>query len=300
MAARSTTIRRWLLGKDYYWRYVANFKPWLSYQVGGRKDLTGVQQLLLNDLRRDGVGITTVDELFGSTALFEELDVMVQSLEKRLANKIAKAREKKDSPGFKTYLTELLGPRPVLDPSDICVRLALEPAVLNIATAYLGMYARLRFFNVWHNFSSDSPARDSQLWHRDPEDENMFRMFVYLSDVDEGAGPLVYAPGTHKRGKTKGEPETFGEEYSTARRADDEHMDCVVPEKRWITATGRKGTVVLADTWGWHKGGLSRRQDRIAYNCMFTSQATTRGEYFERKCAMPRYLEREVAFALGA
>lgn len=162
------------------------------------------------------------------------------------------------------------------------------------------MYTRLRAFNVWHNFASKKDPRNSQLWHRDPEDRYILKMFVYLTDVSEGSGPLIYARGTHVQGSIKSLPESFKDPETTARRSNDAQMSAVVPKDRWITAVGPKGTVVFADTRGYHKGGLVREGDRVLYNCMFTSQASTRAEYFERKLAIPASFDSALAFALGA
>jgi hypothetical protein len=123
-------------------------------------------------------------------------------------------------------------------------------------------------------------------------------MFVYLTDVNEGGGPLFYAPATHGLGRVKSRPKAFKEEGSGATRSTDEQMCVVVPKERWITAIGSKGTVVFADTRGYHKGGLARECDRIVYTCMFTSQASTALEYIERKLPMPTYSDQAMAFAL--
>jgi hypothetical protein len=97
-----------------------------------------------------------------------------------LSSTINQTREQADTSGFKTYLLELLGPRPVLDPKDIFVRFGLQPTILNLVNAYLGMYVRLKAFNVWHNFPSSSPPRDLQLWHRDPEDRHLVKLLAHV------------------------------------------------------------------------------------------------------------------------
>src|SRR5207302_3788704 len=58
-------------------------------------------------------------------------------------------------------------------------------------------------------------------------------------------------------------------------RSDDEQMARVVSKDKWITAIGPKGTMLFVDTSGFHKGGLVRQKDRILYNCMFNSVATS-------------------------
>jgi hypothetical protein len=285
---------------DFYWRYVANCKPWSAYKLD-RTSLNDTQRLLLRDLRRDGIVLTTVKELMREVSLFEQLETAVWTLERTtLSGEVRRAREGAETPGFKTYLIELLGPCPVLNPNDIFVRFALQPAVLNLVNRYFGMYTRLRAFNVWHNFASKKDPRNSQLWHHDPEDNYILKMFVYLTDVNEESGPLIYAPGTHAQGSIKSAPESFKDSETTARRSNDAQMSAVVPKDRWIAAVGTKGTVVFADTRGYHKGGLVREKDRVLYNCMFTSQASTRSEYFERTLPIPDSPDKALAFALGA
>lgn len=265
-----------------YWKYVANWRACLNYRLGGAGRLTPVAAGIVRSLRRSGIAITSATELFGQTDLFDELAQEVSKLERDLAADIERARRQKDDEGFKRYLVELLGPRPVLDPASIFVRMALASPVLEIANGYFGMMSRLRFYNVWRNFSSASPARNSQLWHRDPEDRYILKMFVYLSDVDDGAGPMFYAPGTHGYGNVVGEPRLRSERGTTALRAADADMEAIVGRDKWVKAEGPKGTIVFVDTRGYHKGGLARTQDRLVYNCMFTSGASTRGDYFER------------------
>lgn len=285
---------------EFYWRYVANCKPWGEYQLD-RTSLNDTQRLLLRDLRRDGIALTTVKELMREVSLFEQLETAVWTLERTtLSGDVHRAREGAETPGFKTYLIELLGPCPVLDPNDIFVRFALQQAVLNLVNGYFGMYTRLRAFNIWHNFASKKDPRNSQLWHRDPEDHYILKMFVYLTDVNEESGPLIYAPGTHAQGSIKSAPESFKDSETTARRSNDAQMSAVVPKDRWITAVGPKGTVVFADTRGYHKGGFVREGNRIVYNAMFTSQASTRGEYFERDLPIPKFHNKALRFALGS
>jgi hypothetical protein len=172
---------------------------------------------------------------------------------------------------------------------------------LGIVNSYYGMLTKLRSFNVWYNFPTQEDARESQLWHRDPEDRLILKMFVYLTDVDEKTGALSYVPGTHNQGTLKIAPRStlIKEGRLTVRRVDDLHMNAAVPKELWVTAVGPKGTVVLVDTRGYHKGGLVLEGERIVYTCMFTSQASTCPELFKRQHRIPGCVDRAVAFAIG-
>src|SRR5262249_25095329 len=148
-------------------------------------------------------------------------------------------------------------------------------------------------------FTPHPPTRRSQLWHRDPEDYLILKVFVYVTDVDEGAGPFTYAPGTHLKGTIHEEPEYFREPNRKAKRSEDEQMAAIVPTDRWISAVGPPGTIIFPDTRGYHKGGMARTKDRIMYNCMFTSPASKTKEMFQRPADVSAQgLNREQKFAL--
>ncbi|NUO62694.1 MAG: hypothetical protein HOQ11_01040 [Gemmatimonadaceae bacterium] len=264
------------------WRYGYNLGPTLSHHLH-RARLAGEASRVLADLNRDGIAVTSVDALLGGSSLFPDLLGAVGSIQRERADDIARARANAvdDSAiGQKTFLMEYLGRNPVLEPDSIFARFALQAPLLDVANAYLGMYTRMRYYNVWHTFASTGKARESQLWHRDREDLFIMKVFVYLSDVTPGAGPFTYAPRTHRRGVVRRDPEFFLE--GKVKRTDDDQMSAVVPRERWITGTGVKGTIIFADTNGYHKGGLARETDRLMYTCMYTSQASESEEFFVR------------------
>jgi hypothetical protein len=282
------------------WRYVFNLAPTLAYQFG-KQTLSGEAARVLADLNRDGVAITSVSRLFGQNPHYDELSSAVDKLEKvELADQLAALRESSDEKsaiGQKTFIFPLLGERPLLDADTIYARFGLQQPVLHIANAYFGMYTRLRYYNVWHTFATQSDARESQLWHRDREDHLVLKMFVYLSDVDEGAGPFTYAPGSHPKGRLRREPEHFME--GNVRRSNDEQMAEAISRERWLPCVGPKGTIVFADTRGYHRGGLARERDRLMYTCMFTSPASQSEEFFRRTAPVAPPTSKELAFALA-
>jgi hypothetical protein len=298
MRSRASRLCSAIDQDERHWRYVANFKPWIMYHLS-QQPLTDLQRLLLDSLRCHGITITTVEDL-GAQDAFEELEKAVWALETSLSSTINQTHEQTDPSGLKTYLLALLGPRPVLDPQDIFVRFGLQPVILNLVNAYLGMYVRLRAFNVWHNFPSSSSPINSQRWHRDPEDRYLVKLFVYLTDVTDAPGPLTYALGTHGLGSTKSRPHAARAEGTGALRSTDAQTSVVVSKARWLTTMGPKGTVVLADMRGYHKAGLARDHDRILYTCMFVSQASPFLEYFERKTPIRISSDRALAFALDS
>ena len=259
---------------DLTWRYGFNFKPTLSYLFTPQR-LSEEARRVVHDLDENGIAITSIERLLEGHSVFRELSCAVEALESKRTSILTEKREKahqSEAIGEKTFNIELLGSRPELDLQSVYARFALQPGILQIANCYFRMYTRLRYYNVWHTFASDARPRESQLWHRDREDRFILKMFVYLSDVDDDAGPLTYAAGSHLKGGLCREPQFFIE--GGVKRSTDSQMAAVVPRTKWITATGRRATVVFADTRGHHKGGLARKRDRLMYLAMFTSQAS--------------------------
>jgi len=230
---------------------------------------------LVRRLNSYGVAFSSVEQLFGNEPDFPVLDSAVNELLLSKTEEIrglrCKAIEK--NVGSKTFNLEALGSELVFDPNSIFSRYALKRSLLDIANAYFGMCAKLRYYNVWYTFATEVSARESQLWHFDREDNYILKVFLYLDDVDEGAGPFTYAPGTHKKGKYRSiKPEYFLE--GGVRRTTDEQMNAVYPEDKWVRAVGKKGTIIFADTRGYHKGGEARTKDRLMFTCMYTSPAS--------------------------
>ena len=255
------------------WR-LFNLGPTLTYRRSGQRP-SGEAARVLAALQRDGVAVSSVSALLGSDDLLREMQQAAAVLEEQKAEQLAATRRAaadRGHVGQKTYLVELLGSIPTADPCSPWARMALSPQVRGVANGYFGMLTQVRDYNVWRNVRSDSPLRESQLWHRDwREDHYVLKAFVYLEDVDDGRGPFTYVPGTHVRGQKRVDPVTALE--GTNRRATDDQMAAVVPRSEWLSATGAAGTLLFADTTGWHKGGSARTGDRLLYTCLFGSQA---------------------------
>ena len=280
------------------WRYAYNLAPTLR-QKRREAPLTGEAARVLADLNRDGIAISSVQALLGKDSPYAEMLKTVKRLELDKAGEIASARASAvdETTGKKTFLLEYLGRNPVLDPKSVYARLAVGTPLLRIANAYLGMYTRLRYYNIWHTFATQSKPRESQLWHRDREDLYILKVFIYLKDVDLGAGPFTYAPGTHRKGAVKQEPEYFLE--GRVKRTEDDHMAAVLPRDRWKIANGPAGTIIFADTNGYHRGGLARTSDRVMYTCMYTSKASESEEFFVRSIEPPPLNGDAESFALN-
>jgi hypothetical protein len=267
--------RRW----ELTWRYGLNLTSTLSYRTTAER-YSGETARVLAELNRNGIAISSVGALLGCTSDYPTLLDAVRELMRANVERIEEARRALHASGSgalgKTYVFNLLGDRPVLDPESVYGRIALAGPVRQIAEGYYKMHCRLREYNVWLNLANQNEASQSQLWHRDPEDRYILKMFLFLADVDEGAGPFTYACGTHQKGSFRTQPAFLYKDGGTPRSSD-EQMAAVVPRDQWVTALGPAGTIVFADTRGFHKGGLARHRDRVVFVTLFCSPGAARG-----------------------
>ncbi len=275
----TSTIRpllRSVKRNELVWRLGSNFSPTVAYRTRGDRQLSEVQSRVVDGLNKNGIYLTTTDEFFDENSTFGDIQkAAVELLTDRKAD-IAALKSQADNPGEiggKTFNLECLGSTLSFDPTSTFARFALNDSFLKIADAYLKMHAKLRYYNLWYTAASASTPRESQLWHFDREDHYILKVFLYLDDVDEGGGPFTYAPGTHKKGKYCSiKPEFFLE--GGVRRSTDEQMNAVFPNENWVKGIGKTGTLIFADTRGFHKGGEARTKDRLMYTCMYTSHAS--------------------------
>jgi len=277
------SFRKTLRRNSFVWRYAYNFAPTFAYSLNNASPADEVSRVV-KDLNRSGIALTNVNRLLPDACVFSSLVAEVQALEREKAEELENTRQNANAPltkEKKPFLVQLLTSRPELDPNSIFAKFALESGALEVANRYFGMFTRLREYNVWHNFPVNGAPQSSQLWHRDREDRMILKMFVYLSDVDESAGPFSYAPGTHAKGAFRREPEFSLE--GGVKRTNDEQMAAIVPVEKWIRAIAPRGTIIFADTAGFHKGGYCTGRDRLMYVGMFTSPASESAELFDRR-----------------
>ena len=289
--ARST-LREYSRSSDFAWRYLLNLRPTLLHGLRERP-LKGETARVLRDLDRDGIALTSVAKLFADDRYLHELAAAADELQKRMAGLLTAARPAANDPDAedrKPFVVPLLGetsPRLAEEarrPTSVFARYPLEDPISRVADAYFGMYARFHHYNVWRSLPTRLPARESQLWHRDPlpEDRYVLKVFTCLTDVDDGSGPLFYATGTHHKGKVRREPEYLYKDGRTPR-SDDDQMARVVPPAGWVKGVGPAGTIIFADTRGYHKGGLARHRDRLVHLGVFRPPGLRHGGLSTRR-----------------
>lgn len=261
--------------QDFFWRYGFNLMPLVKYRLAAKNGICRKVEQIVEDLNHDGIAVTTFDDLIGDENLFAELETETGKLIAARSRELQELRRaaNEEKIGSKTFNVELLGSEVDFNPEIVFARLALNETFLAVAREYFGMLVKMRYYNVWQTFASNAAPRESQLWHYDREDKLILKVFLYLKDIDLGAGPFTYAPRTHQKGALRGRDPEFHLE-GKVRRTTDEQMSKIVSAENWVRGTGKKGTLIFADTRGYHKGGEARTSDRLMVTCMYTSPAS--------------------------
>jgi hypothetical protein len=131
--------------------------------------------------------------------------------------------------------------------------------VLRIARAYLGCSPTISGIGLNWSFPSSGQVVDVQCFHRDPDDWRFFKLFVYLTDVDDHSGPHEFIAGSHRSSGR-----IFSKPYT------EEEVERVYGQKRIIKIVGPKGTTFVADTWGVHRGQVPTTQPRLLLQVQYS------------------------------
>lgn len=122
----------------------------------------------------------------------------------------------------------------------------LSPQILDLAEGYIGLPVRYLGVEVKRELLNAAARRSAhevvRRWHLDHEDRRMFKIIVYLSDVDHGTGPFEYLD----RSMTTTVHGTLHRRHHHA--VSDKTMESVIPRDEWRQVTGPRLTAIYVDT----------------------------------------------------
>jgi len=277
----------------YGWR---NITAKSLYQ-NDKQELDTFQQVTLKKLNKDGVVVLHLDDLSLDRNLLARLNASARCPAVQQAEKLS---------GQTLYNHKIRGiGRNIKDKHipNTYLNFFLNDKLLNIVNSYFGLCTRLNYIDAWYNLPVDPNdlIATTELWHRDHEDKRIIKVFVYLSDVAEDMGPFSYMSGTHSKGQGKftwlpppSPPKGVylsGSDLERVQKSD-EHSIKAYP--------GKPGTVIIADTSGFHKGGRAIDDPRHILVAFFTSDAAVdRHRYRLPLDIDPGLLSPQACYALG-
>ena len=239
--------------------------------------LSEVQERIVNSLRTDGIAVVRFSELFDD-AFWSELEADIAGFVSETKETIVthgRPPAKKEGFLVRRFTTkDRTAPNPVFSLDSPWLRLALSETLLDIVNTYREQLTRLYYLDNWFTvaYPGAGKRRDSQRWHRDPEEAHVTKVFLYFSDVDQESGPFEYVKGS-PAGSRYGAFEPWGEGKT---RLDDDELDReIAPEDR-VTLTGPAGTMIFCDTGGFHRGGFAQSKPRILHTSSYVSPSSGR------------------------
>lgn len=153
------------------------------------------------------------------------------------------------------------------------LRAALSPHMLSVANAYLHMWAKLSYVDLWYTVPQPAEAERvaSQLWHYDFDDRHLLKAFLYLDDVDAETGPFEYVAGSQPGGPHHDvrpwRPMGYG-------RVPEDDVRRSVPNEAIRTFAAPRGTIIFCNTSGLHRGGFATARARVLATATYCSPAS--------------------------
>jgi hypothetical protein len=119
----------------------------------------------------------------------------------------------------------------------------------------------------WHTDFLKTPDSDAaQLYHFDLDRPKWLKVFVYVTDVSESQGPHCFIEGSHKSGSL---PRSFLR--SAYSRLTDEAVFAHFGKSRERKFVATRGTVIIEDTRGLHKGEHVKNGDRLIFQMQYSN-----------------------------
>ena len=236
-------------------------------------ELDDVQRRVVSEVEAEGFSTLPFDELFPGEELWQKIvaqrDAFVRSTEADLAAGGDQVRVREG----KEFVVRLHSYGVELGPDDPWLRAASSRRMLDIANAYLEMWSKLEYLDVWYSVPQPTSAErvSSQRWHRDYDDKHLLKAFLYLVDVDEAMGPFQYIPGSQPGGRY-GDAwgwKPLGQNYPT-----EEELEARIPASAVHSFTAPQGTLIFCNTAGFHRGGFSTTDPRVLATVTYSSPAS--------------------------
>jgi phytanoyl-CoA dioxygenase PhyH len=132
---------------------------------------------------------------------------------------------------------------------------AFHESILRIAANFLGYVPPLYRATLVRDFPHSRPMHSSN-FHKDNDESDSLQIFIYLVDIDDTRGPLVYIPGSNHHDPRSCRPRLsrdLGIPANDGRLSDDE-VERVYPRNTWAVLRTERGSIAVIHGNGIHKG----------------------------------------------
>lgn len=257
--------------------------PYKKLLFMNKPSLTPIQSNILANLQQDGIVVTNFEELFGKDVIAPLVDEYtlfyqnktVQEIKTDYLNGTAS-----NNPNYKNYNIRASSLQPIQSAHSVLLQKGMSEQLGNIAAAYFNEAALLRYADYWLSMPVPTTERNySQNWHRDPEDQRILKVFVYLNDVSVDNGAFEYVKGSHLTGPFNS-VFPYDAEHPNNYPVEEELRSLIPPDAFRINE-GKKGTVIICDTHGFHRGGYCKTGDRWLMTYMYNRASLVMSNQFK-------------------
>lgn len=148
--------------------------------------------------------------------------------------------------------------------------LAFNPSLIAVAQRFLGAPPIHTQITCWwstpHSRSLEHVKSAAQQFHQDRDYIKFVKIFVHLTDVTDDNGPHEFIAGSNAdyAAVTKNK-------LRSSKRLTDEYLHSVYPSQRFRRFSAPRGTLLLEDTSGFHKGNPVAKGHRLMLQFEFAS-----------------------------
>jgi hypothetical protein len=237
-----------------------------------RPELDEVQSRVVREVDADGFCVVPFSELFPA-GTWRELESMGERFAAETEADLAAGGEQVKVRAGKEFVVRLMSYGVDVGLENPWFRVCASRRMLDIANAYLRMWSKLEYVDVWYSVPQPPEAEriSSQRWHRDFNDKHLLKAFLYLVDVDEDMGPFQYIPGSQPGGPyADAWPwQPLGQNYPT-----EVELEQRIPGSAAKVFSAPRATVIFCNTAGFHRGGFSISKPRILATVTYSSPAS--------------------------
>tara|TARA_B100000446_G_scaffold137525_1_gene129918 strand:- start:19836 stop:20696 length:861 start_codon:yes stop_codon:yes gene_type:complete len=132
--------------------------------------------------------------------------------------------------------------------------------VLSVVGRVLGCKPTISNITIWNSYpNEDKTAQHSENFHRDVDDFDFVKLFIYLTNVTDEEGPHVFVDYSHK-----------DESFLDIQRYADEEIESHYGKDKIRVIPGSAGDAFLENTYGLHKGTVPQKGMRTLLQVEYT------------------------------
>lgn len=236
---------------------------------------------IIKDLRKDGISITSINELLSPSDMAKDVDRLIDSAKvnrprytndsvqslnrsdlglyhKQMAgndNRIPKHIFEKGQNFYRNDVVHVTVTNPLVDVPKVN-SVIFSDLVQKVADGYLEGDSAIGYIKIKKSYANKKKFRSTNhKFHIDDNAPKILKVIFYLNDVEYGGGGFQFVRGSHQADDIQnGEKITFEDDEVISRFGSNAIQEC----------TGPAGTCIFADTLGLHREGTATIQDRYA------------------------------------